>query len=214
MEIKLNKEEKGLLGIKTRNHLDSSKQPKNGWRTIPFNGYYEAHPSGLIRNKYSKKLIKGTQTRKYNKFTSQEIVYLLVPKKTTYSRAKIIASTFPEKISQSKGDLSNGYVCFKDGDRTNCNVKNLFIGKGKLRNAVYKVNNSFMTNKDIVNFVNSLTNDSIGNSFKHILDKTECIRESKDYTIIKKGKRISILKSDSSLFSFVVERKPIERGRV
>ncbi|WBF81076.1 hypothetical protein FMLHJGGC_00023 [Staphylococcus phage BSwM-KMM1] len=50
--------------IKRRKHLDHTVQPETGWRTVPFNGYYEAHPTGLIRNKVTQKLIKGTQTRK------------------------------------------------------------------------------------------------------------------------------------------------------
>ncbi|AFN38212.1 hypothetical protein QLX30_gp182 [Staphylococcus phage A3R] len=103
--------------IKRRKHLDHSLQPEKGWRTVPFNGYYEAHPTGLIRNKVTKKLIKGTQTRKnHPKWTAHEIVYLINPKKTSYSRGVVIAHTFPEMISQSRGDLKNGHVCFKGSD--------------------------------------------------------------------------------------------------
>lgn len=135
--------------IKRRTHLDSSKQPKEGWRTIPFNALYEAHPSGLIRNKDSKRLIKGTMTRKSSKFKSHEIIYLLHPYKTTYSRARVIARTFPDKVQQYNSRLDKGYVCHIDGNTSNCSVDNLFISSGKVRKSIYKVNGLSYSSKDM-----------------------------------------------------------------
>lgn len=146
---------------KTRKHLDSSIQPETGWRVIPQNSLFEANVNGMIRNRKNKKLIKGTMTRKYHpKFTAHEIVYFLQPKKTTYSRAHLIASTFPELISQSRGDIRTGNVCFKDGDRTNCHVDNMFIGAGTVRTRIYKLNNSYLTRKDVESYLKELTGHS------------------------------------------------------
>lgn len=144
--------------MKKREHLDSSKQPKTGWRAIPQNSYFEANINGMIRNRLTKKLIKGCRTRRnHPSYVSHEIVYFLQPKKTSYSRALLIASTFPELISQSRGDIRTGYVCFKDGDRTNCHVDNMFIGSGKIRNKIYRLNNSYLTRKDVLEYFYNIT---------------------------------------------------------
>lgn len=196
-----------MTKIKRRHFLDNETQPKEGWRTIPVNSYYEAHPTGLIRNRLSQKLIKGTQTRRnHDRYAPHEIVYLINPKKTSYSRSSIIAHTFPELISQSRGDLKNGYVCFKDGDRTNCNVNNLFIGAGKVHQNIFKMNNSYLTRKDIKEDIIKLTN----NNLLHFIEDMFINNEEQYYvhnTIIrKKGHIISIENlEDKRLVEFTLD---------
>ena len=199
--------------IKRRKHLDHTVQPKEGWRTVPFNGYYEAHPTGLIRNKVTQKLIKGTQTRKnHHKWTAHEIVYLINPKKTTYSRGVVIAHTFPELISQSRGDLKNGHVCFKDGDRSNCHVDNMFIGKGNVNKNIYKLNDSYLTRKDIEEDINNLVNERLFSQLELLIKKNEPERITPSNHFIKRNNNVFSITdlTKNSLVEFELEIKNIK----
>lgn len=198
-----------------RIHLDSTIQPTKNWRTIPFNSYYEAHPSGLIRNRKSKKLIKGNQARKKDKLrTSHEFVYFLIPKKTTYTRASVIAKTFPDLVTTVNSNVLTGHVCFKDGNMENCSVENLFVSNGTVQNKLYCVNGTYCTAKDMETIITNWSNQKVAKSVYRLIYHNKTKSENKDYLIVYENGKVTVLeKATMNLFEFDVEVKDMSHRK-
>src|SRR5699024_5743336 len=154
-----------------------------------------------------------TQTRKnHPKRTAHVILYLITPKKTSYSRGVVIAHTFPEMISQTRGHLKKGHVCFEDGDRSNGQVNNILIGKGKINKNIYKLNDSYLTRKDIEEYINNLVNERLFSQLELLIKKNEPERITPSNHFIKRNNNVFSITdlSKNSLVEFELEIKNIK----